>query len=468
MRKDYEFQWGEQHSMLSSQIWADGYGAYAMGQPRHTDFIVLSERKYLRTYASKTMIREWQQLSSRALSARTRQGWLNTSHRARQKYWDFYKAYAKLNLGRAHNAELFALLSQYFVIVRSIANNFGNSQDHGTHVLFENLHRELLRQYALGRLDDLITPTESDIIFEERYALSKIKKGKATETALYKHALKYAWLFFNSYDIKQNLRYLRGRLGEKVDYKEEFSKRHLLLKKQNKFFKSLGNSQVERACKYLQYLSVERLRLKDCWGGGEFRFLRLFRMIASRLKSEFAPMMASYSIEDFEQALLGGVAVPKQVMAQREKCYAWRKKGKRLELLEGKAASYIVGKFKESFGLKRQEVIARGLGASSGVARGRVRIVRTADIESVLKDLKRFRRGDILVTWMTQPNMVPIAKKAGAIVANEGGVTSHAAVIAREFGVPCVVGTKHATDIFKEGDIVEVDGVKGIVKKIKG
>ena len=64
---------------------------------------------------------------------------------------------------------------------------------------------------------------------------------------------------------------------------------------------------------------------------------------------------------------------------------------------------------------------------------------------------------------MTQPNLLPIMKKAAAIVTNQGGITSHAAVLSRELGIPCIVGTLTATTNFKNGDIVQVDANKGIV-----
>jgi len=73
-----------------------------------------------------------------------------------------------------------------------------------------------------------------------------------------------------------------------------------------------------------------------------------------------------------------------------------------------------------------------------------------------------------LITDMTSPDdATMISKKAGGIVTDEGGITSHAAIIAREFKIPCVVGTKIATQIIKTGDLVEVNADKGIVKIIK-
>lgn len=80
--------------------------------------------------------------------------------------------------------------------------------------------------------------------------------------------------------------------------------------------------------------------------------------------------------------------------------------------------------------------------------------------------MNAFVKGEILVTTMTEPNLINVMKKAAAIVTNQGGMTSHAAIVSRELNIPCVVATFHATEIFKTGDIIEVDANKGIVSKI--
>ena len=76
------------------------------------------------------------------------------------------------------------------------------------------------------------------------------------------------------------------------------------------------------------------------------------------------------------------------------------------------------------------------------------------------------KKGDILVSIATDPDIVFAMKKAAAIVTEQGGVTSHAAIVSRELNIPCVIGTKIATKVFKDGDRVEVDATKGIIKRI--
>ena len=102
----------------------------------------------------------------------------------------------------------------------------------------------------------------------------------------------------------------------------------------------------------------------------------------------------------------------------------------------------------------------RGRTAYPGHVRGRVCIINK------MEHSKQFKEGDILVSINTNPSLTPIIKKCSAIVTDEGGMGCHAAIIAREFKIPCVVGTGHATRAFKDGDIVEVDATNGIIKKL--
>ena len=106
-----------------------------------------------------------------------------------------------------------------------------------------------------------------------------------------------------------------------------------------------------------------------------------------------------------------------------------------------------------------EDIITTGLGASPGLASGKVVIFDMSMSLDVVKD------GDVLVTTMTMPDMVPAMSRAAAIVTNEGGMTCHAAIISRELGTPCVVGTTNATNILKNGQVITVDGTTGTVYK---
>ncbi len=104
-----------------------------------------------------------------------------------------------------------------------------------------------------------------------------------------------------------------------------------------------------------------------------------------------------------------------------------------------------------------------GMAASRGKTTGRVRVVVLHNDANA----HEFQKGDILVTSMTRPEFLPLMKIAGAVVTDEGGITSHAAILSRELGIPCVIGTRVATKVLKNGDMVEVDAERGIVTILK-
>lgn len=81
------------------------------------------------------------------------------------------------------------------------------------------------------------------------------------------------------------------------------------------------------------------------------------------------------------------------------------------------------------------------------------------------EELKKFNEGDILVATQTHPNLVPQMKKASAVVTDEGGITCHAAIVSRELGKPCIIGTKLSSKIFKTGDLIKADLKNATVKK---
>ncbi len=103
------------------------------------------------------------------------------------------------------------------------------------------------------------------------------------------------------------------------------------------------------------------------------------------------------------------------------------------------------------------EVITNGLGASPGMASGRVCLFDEGMSLDIVQD------GDVLVTTMTMPDMVPAMSRAAAIVTDEGGMTCHAAIVSRELGTPCVVGTGDATTLLEDGRLITVDGTTGTV-----
>lgn len=160
--------------------------------------------------------------------------------------------------------------------------------------------------------------------------------------------------------------------------------------------------------------------------------------------------------EDVKE-ILRGKPMDKQEVEKRKKaiCVIVNERG--LKLYSGEEAIKI--KNKEIEENTKQISEFKGTGVCKGKIISKVKVCNGA-----VEALRKVKKGDILVCGMTLPDYVPAMKLAKAIITDEGGITCHAAIISRELGKPCIVGTKIATRVLKDGDAVEVDANRGVVK----
>ncbi len=131
---------------------------------------------------------------------------------------------------------------------------------------------------------------------------------------------------------------------------------------------------------------------------------------------------------------------------------------KKTDFYEGEEGMEIDTAIQKTFAHKGDTI--KGTPACKGVVQGVVRVIR-GEVH-----FSKFNKGEILVAPMTRPEYLPLMKKAKAIVTDEGGVTCHAAIVSRELGVPCIIGTGVATQKLHDGELVEVDADKGVVKRL--
>ena len=164
------------------------------------------------------------------------------------------------------------------------------------------------------------------------------------------------------------------------------------------------------------------------------------------------------TLNEIENALQKGILNTAIIAKRKKECIVTiAKKGLTMQVLGGEVPekySKIIREVEQ----RGQEKIVQGKIAQAGITRGIVKIIRS------YHDIKRVQDGDILVANTTHPDFLPAMQKATAFVTNEGGIISHAAIVARELKKPCIVGTGNATKILMDGDLVEVDANKGIVK----
>lgn len=190
---------------------------------------------------------------------------------------------------------------------------------------------------------------------------------------------------------------------------------------------------------------------------------KLLNEIGKRMKMDFKDILNLSYLEIFDYLKSGKVPSVRDIKQRKEAGYAFRVANGTLSLFSGdKHIKQILREEKIENPLDEVPKVAeiKGLTASLGNVRGRVRVIDSAS------KIPEFLDGEILVTYMTTIEFTPLFRKAIAVITDEGGMSCHAAIVSREFKLPCIVGTKIGTRALKTGDMVEVDANKGIIKII--
>jgi len=194
---------------------------------------------------------------------------------------------------------------------------------------------------------------------------------------------------------------------------------------------------------------------------GVFSVMPLYKTIARELGIAFSQ---AYSLlrQEILDGLAKGEADTSEADSRLEKHYVLLNTGRTANCWAGDSADEKA----QAIGIKPEEARAglkkiSGIPAAAGVKRGKARIIRVA------AHLNRVQKDEILVAVTTNPNYIQAMSMASAIVTDEGGLTSHAAIVSREMKKPCVVGTKIATKVLKDGDLIEVNGETGEIRVVQ-
>lgn len=160
-------------------------------------------------------------------------------------------------------------------------------------------------------------------------------------------------------------------------------------------------------------------------------------------------------------ALFEGKKPRKGLIRERERCYAIAKIEGEFLIFSHRKALKLAAMFLD---IPKTDVI-EGVIAHKGTVRGKAFVIpQTNDMKKIRKMIPQMKKGVILVAQSTTPELIALCKKAGGIIADQGGMLSHAAIISRELNIPCLIGTEVATQILKTGDLVDLDANKGIVQ----
>ncbi|MBU0471218.1 MAG: hypothetical protein KKF65_01230 [Nanoarchaeota archaeon] len=326
--------------------------------------------------------------------------------------------------------------------------------------IFEDIIRKELRSKAKGKnLKDYyrklinISGVYRD---EEKLELLKIATNP-TKSKIRTHAKKYSWIKTYIYsvkpytekEIKERIKELRNpsqeleKLEKDVESREqEFQKTIKELNIDKKLFEVIKDARKHVLTRdyRMRLLSETHYYIKPFIEELGKRFgLKYEEIIQCSIKDIFSM---------FKQ---------KEIINERRMKHTIFYAKNKLKVYSG----IELEKAKKFLRVKKKELtIIKGFIAQEGKVVGRAKIIKD------IYNIGTIRKGDIIIATMTTPDFTEALEKVAAIVTDEGGITCHAAIISREMNIPCIIGTKNATKVFKDGDLVEVDANKGVIRKI--
>lgn len=394
------------------------------------------------------------------------------------KAWEkFTESVAKKDLKKLSNKELYALFEQFYSLHLAVGS-------------FAVLIRMIVHQ-SVGEFEKIIrqkggtadhvatltsTPKESFNGEEEKEfftlafdILKKESPPNLSEPSLKKidkHRQKYCWIPCGYFDeAPHDMEYYMHRLRRIA---RDQKAAHAALEK----IETLGTKlkQEQKTILKLLQLDEKNIRLMNCLqecvyykdfvrgalNKGYYLLYPYFAELGRRCGLSMLDVKFLFK-DELKEALLNNKNFT-DLIKKRKDFYVLTNEHGVLQTFFGAEAEKMAAEIE---GHKEKEVTElKGMCANKGYAKARARIVRDP------KDIQNETHDFILVASMTTPEFVVAMQKCLAIVTDEGGITCHAAIVAREMNKPCVIGTKIATKVFKHGDIIEVDADKGIVRKI--
>ncbi len=373
-----------------------------------------------------------------------------------------------------HSSAFVRVFKKYSNVTLTVFAYILTTWEPTSHALEQQLS-SIVESRMPGKVRDVIatltTPCVQDLLLREKISLFNLIKNP-TKRKIQQHMVRFSFLFTNIDSKKDAEELMDRRLGAEsaAKLKNEINISRKRLKKlktiQEQLSRKLKSSEAKRIAQLIQQLTILRLELKNCWSGIHYSLFGLFERIAKETHMSIRDVMMFWSMKDIFSFLKDRVAVTSHEIQNRKDFYLIYVNGKEGGFYSGRGARKLKYRI---LGQATQTDLKTFTGniANGGKVMGVVRVIDFDDLRIIEKTAQTIKEPFVLVTGMTNPNMIPLIKKAKAIVTDEGGITCHAAIISREFDIPCVIGTKIATQVLKDGDLVEVDANAGVVKKVK-
>ncbi|MHA1053682.1 PEP/pyruvate-binding domain-containing protein [Enterobacter mori] len=303
-------------------------------------------------------------------------------------------------------------------------------------IVTDVIERKLSLKYSRNEVSNLLSVGNDDLMFREQNDFSLLNTNK--DDSIINHLRKYPYLsinYRNRSDMIEGIKALH--LTKEIKWKVKSRE----INEVN--FISDGDEDV----KFLQKLSIERMNVKNGWAGVYFYMIILMEWISQNYNECQDDLYQCYMSDDIVNLIKGGIKLSKKEKEKRRNGVLMkRRKDKMLT-----PCFYFGRSFNDNGEAIRSPFNneLHGIPSLKRKIHGVVKIINHDTITDVHSYI-----GKIVVTEMTQPNMVTLFRKCKGIITNEGGILSHACIISREYDIPCIVGTSNATAVLMDGDEV--------------
>lgn len=394
--------------------------------------------------------------------------------KAVQYYWKIAKDLLNLVKNDFDKKELAKLYRNYSYALRRVYAHFMTSTGQVTYAVESRL-LGLLKEKFPNEADKyyevLTTPNKPDLLFDEINKWSGLIKNP-TKSRLLAHTKKYSIMLPNVFSEHDALDWSNKRLENK-SYQEikkeinEYKIRKIKLRKnQQEILGKFSSKEVEILSWIIQESAITRLLIKSCWNGESYHLLPFFKIIAEIAKCSVHDIYFFYTWKEVYQVLNNNINLPKRELERRKQyCLLYFDKPN-ITIYSGMKALKMKKRLLDPSIPNRKTKSFRGTIANKGIVAGKVVLLKEENPNEIHKIAKRLTADSILVTGMTNPSITIFMNKLSGIITDEGGSACHAAIISREFGVPCLVGCKIGTLVLKDNDNILLNANKGIVKKI--
>jgi len=436
------------------------------------DLVVFAENGYTQVYWCDKDIEKLHKESEQLLDPKKASQLLKECRHIDKVYWKTAKSVLEKLKNPIKRYELAQLYDKYIYTFRKVLIYFVVIADKMTYASEQELKRiveEHFKENSKETYLTLVTPTKPDLLFEELLDWGELLKNPSRERIV-KHTKKYSILLPNIFSEQEAIRWAEKRISEKniqqiqqmIDQSNK--KRKKAKEKQKEIFNNLNSKKAEQISFFIQELALLRLQLKACWNGECYHIQPLYEEIAKVAECNVKDLYMFYTWRDIHALLHNGINLSPMILKSRKRYYlAYHADWKTVIYCGNRAQKKHKEVISSSLPDKKTTSFS-GTVTNRGKVRGKVKVIKSGDPNEFLKIAGTLTGKEILVTGMTNPAMVVLIEKVGGIITDEGGIACHAAIISREFNIPCIVGTKIATQILKTGQEVELDAIEGIVR----